>query len=363
MTFRRVVDSTDTPSAKGFRRMSGPLCLPLGHAAAPQPEPADAEEGFAVPAGMPVLSTKGLILLAIPAVGGVAVVGGFLAGLGGALLGAVAAACAFWAVIRHVRQLHAARAAAEARALAAEADSRRVVAESLAKSRFLAEMSHELRTPLNTVMGFSEMMAEEVLGPHRVPAYGGYARDIHGAGRHLLALADDLLDLARIESGHRTLVETPVRLDALAEDCLAMMRPLAAERRLSLSLERLGTPRLWGDERAIRQIALNLLANAVKFTPVEGQVRLIAAVDATGGAVLIVEDSGPGIADSELPLGGAHARESRLDLATGRGAGLGLAIARGLAALHGGELELARRAGGGTRARVTFPSARTLPGA
>ncbi|MFG1263095.1 sensor histidine kinase [Xanthobacter aminoxidans] len=359
MTSRRVVDSTDTPTAKGFRRMSGPLCLPLGNAAASQPEPAQAGEGFAAP----TVTSKALILLAILASAGFALAGGLAAGLAGAILGAAGAAFAFMRVAKHVRRLDAERAAAEARALAAEAESRRVVAESLAKSRFLAEMSHELRTPLNTVMGFSEMMAEEVLGPHRVPAYAGYARDIHGAGRHLLALADDLLDLARIESGHRTLVETPVRLDVLAEDCLAMMRPLAAERRLSLSLERLGTPRLWGDERAIRQIALNLLANAVKFTPLEGQVRLVAAVDAKGGAVLLVEDSGPGIADSELPLGGAHARESRLDLATGRGAGLGLAIARGLAALHGGELELSRRAGGGTRARVTFPPARTLCGA
>ncbi|MBN8917299.1 MAG: HAMP domain-containing histidine kinase [Rhizobiales bacterium] len=360
MTSRRVVDSTGTLFAKGSRRMSGPLCLPLGNAAASKPEPAEAGEGFAGPA---LLSSKALILLAILASGGLGLAGGLAAGLAGAILGVAVAVAAFVGVARHVRRLHAAREAAEARALAAEAESQRAAAESLAKSRFLAEMSHELRTPLNTVMGFSEMMAEEVLGPHRVPAYAGYARDIHGAGRHLLALADDLLDLARIESGHRTLVETPVRLDALAEDCLAMMRPLAAERRLSLSLERLGTPRLWGDERAIRQIALNLLANAVKFTPVEGQVRLVAAVDAKGGTVLIVEDSGPGIADSELPLGGAHARESRLDLATGRGAGLGLAIARGLATLHGGELELARRAGGGTRARVTFPSARTMPGA
>ncbi|MFG1235908.1 HAMP domain-containing sensor histidine kinase [Xanthobacter autotrophicus DSM 597] len=359
MTFRRVVDSTDTPSAKGSRRMSGPLCLPLGPAAASQPEPAEAGEGFAAPAVIPAK----LMVIAIAAVAGVALAGGAVAGPALALLGAAVGAIGVFLVGRHVRRLDAARAAAEARASEAEAESRRVAAESLAKSRFLAEMSHELRTPLNTVMGFSEMMAEEVLGPHRVPAYGGYARDIHGAGRHLLALADDLLDLARIESGHRTLVETPVRLDALAEDCLAMMRPLAAERRLRLSLEQGATVRLWGDERAIRQVALNLLTNAVKFTPLEGQVRLVTGLGPDGGAMLVIEDSGPGIADGELPLGAAHARESRLDLATGRGAGLGLAIARGLATLHGGELELARRAGGGTRARVTFPPARTLRGA
>lgn len=224
-------------------------------------------------------------------------------------------------------------------------------------------MSHELRTPLNTVMGFSEMMAEEVLGPHRVPAYAGYARDIHVAGRHLLSLADDLLDLARIEIGHRSLMETPVRLDLLAEDCVGMMGPLAAARPLALGLEISGpAPRLWGDERALRQIALNLLANAVKFTPAGGTVRLRAGIGGDGAPYLSVEDTGPGIADRELPLDGAHPRESRLDLATGRGAGLGLAIVRGLASLHGGSLTLVRRAGGGTSARVAFPAARAMHG-
>lgn len=116
-------------------------------------------------------------------------------------------------------------------------------------------------------MGFSEMMAQEVLGPHRVPAYAGCARDIHASGRHLLALADDLLDLARIESGHRTLMETAVDLDALAEDCRAMIEPIATAAGVVLSCATGAAPRLWVDERALRQIALNLLGNAVKFTP------------------------------------------------------------------------------------------------
>lgn len=248
------------------------------------------------------------------------------------------------------------------RLASAEAARERAQADNLAKSRFLAEMSHELRTPLNTVMGFSEMMADEVLGPHRVPAYGGYARDILASGRHLLALADDLLDLARIESGHRVLLETPVHLNRLGQECLAMLRPDATARRLTLRQEDLdGVPvRLWGDERAVRQIILNLMANAVKFTPSGGEVRLVSGLDVAGAPFLAVEDTGAGVSESELPLEDARHRESRLDVKSGRGAGLGLAIVRALATLHGGELTLTRRASGGTCARVVFPKSRAL---
>ncbi|MDI4659170.1 sensor histidine kinase, partial [Xanthobacter autotrophicus] len=312
------------------------------------------------PLPRPTRSLGGPWLMASLGSFGLALAGGALAGGVGAVAGGTAAMLAASLLILRTQRLEAALRAAEARADAAEAAARQAAAENLAKSRFLAEMSHELRTPLNTVMGFSEMMADEVLGPHRVQAYGSYARDIHASGQHLLALADDLLDLARIESGHRTLMETPVRLDALAEDCVAMMRPLASGARVTLTAGVEGTPRLWGDERALRQIALNLLANAVKFTPHDGSVRLLAGIGAQGMPFLTVEDTGPGIAERELPLGAAHPRESRLDLATGRGAGLGLAIVRGLAGLHGGALTLERRPGGGTRAEVTFPPARAL---
>ncbi len=258
---------------------------------------------------------------------------------------------------RHMRALHTAREAALERAARAEAAQALAEEENLAKSRFMAEMSHELRTPLNTVMGFSEMMAQEVLGPHLVPTYAGYARDIHASGRHLLSLADDLLDLARIESGHRILQETPVRLDHLGQDCLAMMQPEALRRdiRLARSTEAV---QIWGDERALRQIMLNLLANAVKFTPSGGEVELQAGIDADARPYLAVADTGPGITTRELPLEGPHPRESRLDVSTGRGAGLGLAIVRGLTHLHGGALTLVSRTGGGTLARVNLPASR-----
>lgn len=262
-------------------------------------------------------------------------------------------------LLRNQQLAHTLRQAEE-QARAAQAAHRRAEAESQSKSSFLAEMSHELRTPLNTVMGFSEMMAQEVLGPHSMPAYTGYARDIHASGRHLLSLADDLLDLARIESGHRILLETPVRLDHLGHDCLTMMQPEAVRRQLHLT-PALEEVQIWGDERALRQIALNLLTNAVKFTPSGGEVRLEAGIGPDGVPHLAVADTGPGISTGELPLETAHHRDSRLDVTTGRGAGLGLAIVRGLAQLHGGDFALLRRVGGGTRACVRLPASRLMP--
>lgn len=275
-----------------------------------------------------------------------------------ALVGMLLLACILLAT--RMRVLREERDAARADAQEVVAARDRAEAENLAKSRFLTEMSHELRTPLNTVMGFSEMMAQEMLGPHQVPAYAGYARDIHASGRHLLSLADDMLDLARIESGHRVLLETPVRLDHMGQDCLAMMQPAAQRRNLNLTFD-MAAVQIWGDERALRQITLNLLANAVKFTPPGGEVRLQGGIDANGLPHLAVVDTGPGITAGELPLDAAHYRESRLDVTTGRGAGLGLAIVRGLTQLHGGEFTLLSRSGGGTLARVNLPASRLTP--
>lgn len=234
---------------------------------------------------------------------------------------------------------------------------RDALARNSAKSLFLAEMSHELRTPLNSVIGFSEMMANEVLGAHSVPAYGDYARDILACGRHLLALADDILDLARIETGHRILTQTAVDLDALMQDCIKMMRPTALDRDVNLtyqSADRLA--RVWADERALRQIVINLLANALKFTPAGGAVSLTLDRGESGEALAIIEDTGPGIAEVAVPLASAaHARESTVDPQSGQGAGLGLAIVRALAELQGGDLTLSRREQGGTRAQLRFP--------
>lgn len=282
-----------------------------------------------------------------------AIAGGILGGAGAAAL----------ALIPLVRRLQDKAGAAEGEARDARDALARIEAESAAKSRFLAQMSHELRTPLNAVIGFSEMMAHEVFGPHSVATYADYARDIHASGRHLLSLADDILDLARIETGHRALLETAVPLGELARECAHMMRLAAAARSITLiCAPPADAPRLWADERALRQMALNLLANAVKFTPKGGEVCLSVGADAAGAPFLAVEDTGPGLEEAELPLElAARHRESAFDPETGRGAGLGLTIVRGLSDLHGGSLTFAGRPGGGTRACVTFPAARLLP--
>ncbi|QTL02315.1 HAMP domain-containing histidine kinase [Aquabacter sp. L1I39] len=345
--------------------------LPSGdrHALPTEPVARAHDPGFPLPPPSAALSTLMLPgLWATAAVAAVAALGAEAEPGARLLLGCAAGALAVAAATLHRLRARSTALASQLERCRRQAEEtlsalRQAEGENAAKSRFLAEMSHELRTPLNSVIGFSEMMADEVLGPHSVPAYRGYARDIHSSGRHLLALADDILDLARIETGHRTLLETAVSLGPLLEDCAHMMRLSAADRGVRLSVGDIaGAPRLWADERAMRQITLNLLANAVKFTPAGGMVRLSSGVTAAGEPCVCVDDTGPGIGDAELPLtGAARSRESATDPVSGRGAGLGLAIVRGLADLHGARLTLARRAEGGTRAEISFPAARRLP--
>ncbi len=305
------------------------------------------------------LRNAGLFALA-----GAAALGGTALALSLPALGLLAgiAAGAGGAVLALLPLLHKMDRTAEDESRHARTVVARSEAESAAKSRFLAEMSHELRTPLNAVIGFSEMMSHEVFGPHSVPTYGDYARDIHASGRHLLALADDILDLARIETGHRALLETAVPLADLAKDCAHMMRLAAAGRAINLvCAPQSDAPRVWADERALRQMVLNLLTNAVKFTPQGGEVRLIVGADEYGAPFMAVEDTGPGLGEAELPLDlSARHRESTLDPTTGRGAGLGLTIVQGLAHLHEACLTLASRPGGGTRASIVFPITRVL---
>ena len=341
------------------------------HALPPEPAARAQDPGFDLPVtSLPALLSPLLLPALWAAAAACAVTALGVEAESGArmLLGCASGALGVAATALHRLRRRVAILAAEVEVRRQEAEAalsalRQAEGENAAKSRFLAEMSHELRTPLNSVIGFSEMMAEAVLGAHSVPAYQGYARDIHTSGRHLLALADDILDLARIETGHRTLLETAVALGPLLADCAHMMRLSAAERGVSLSVGDLeNAPRLWADERAMRQITLNLLANAVKFTPAGGQVRLTAGVTPSGAPYVCVDDTGPGIGDAELPLpGAARPRESATDPVSGRGAGLGLAIVRGLSDLHAARLALSRRAEGGTRAEVAFPAARRLP--
>ncbi len=239
---------------------------------------------------------------------------------------------------------------------------RRAEEANLAKSRFLASMSHELRTPLNAILGFSEVMANEVLGPMGNDTYREYARDVHDSGRHLLDLINEILDLSRIEAGRYQLNEEPIMLLHLVEDCCHMMELKARNKDIRIVQEFETTmPRLFADERAVRQITLNLLSNAVKFTPTGGEVRVRVGWTAGGGQYLSIRDNGPGIPAEEIPVVlSAFGQGSIAIKSAEQGTGLGLPIVQGLVAMHGGEFELHSKLREGTQAIAIFPPSRVM---
>ncbi len=239
---------------------------------------------------------------------------------------------------------------------------RRAEAANIAKSRFLAQMSHELRTPLNAILGFSEVMKAEIFGPHAVPAYKDYSNDIHNSGVHLLGLINEILDLSRIEAGRYELNEEAVSLAGVVGECSHLLQMRAKNRGLIIhELFETDLPRLWADERAIRQICLNLLSNAIKFTPQGGEIWLKVGWTASGGQYLSVKDSGPGIPDDEIPIVLASFGQGSNSIKSAeQGAGLGLPIAKNLVELHGGTFALKSKLRIGTEVVVTFPSERVM---
>ena len=230
------------------------------------------------------------------------------------------------------------------------------------KSEFLANMSHELRTPLNAIIGFSELMKNEVLGTIGIPAYTGYVRDIHDSANHLLNIINDILDLSRIEAGKLKLFETGVDLGGAAQGTARLVTERAADSgvRVTTEVEK-ELPTLWGDERLVKQILINLLANAVKFTPRGGSVAVRAFKDPEGRLALSVADTGIGIAESDLarvmePFGQADGSLRRRY----EGTGLGLPLVRSFVELHGATFDLRSQVGSGTTAMVVFPIDRTM---
>jgi PAS domain S-box-containing protein len=226
-----------------------------------------------------------------------------------------------------------------------------------AKSQFLAHMSHELRTPLNAIIGFSEIMALQLMGPSGVPQYDRYSQDILAAGKHLLSVIDDILDLSKIEAGKMRLTPEIVPWLRLAEQCLTLLRPLAADRMVALTAEPVpeGTA-FYADERLAKQMLVNLLSNGVKYTPSGGTVRFGIAPQPDGGALVTVEDTGVGMTETDI----AKAMEpfGRIDSALVSqmsGTGLGLPLVKALIELHGGRLEVISRPGQGTVAKLYFP--------
>ena len=248
-----------------------------------------------------------------------------------------------------------------AKAMSDEA-RRRAEDANLAKSRFLASMSHELRTPLNAILGFSEVMANEVLGPMGNASYRDYAADVHASGQHLLDLINEILDLSRIEAGRYQLNEEPVSLLTIVEDCCHMMELRARNKDIRVVQEfEPALPRLFADERAVRQIALNLMSNAIKFTPMGGEVRVRVGWTAGGGQYVSIKDNGPGIPADEIPVVLAAFGQGAIAIKSAeQGTGLGLPIVQGLVAMHGGEFDLNSRLREGTEAIAIFPPTRVM---
>jgi len=227
------------------------------------------------------------------------------------------------------------------------------------KTQFLANMSHELRTPLNAILGFSEVIEKEMFGPV-APKYLDYAHDINSSGRHLLELVNDVLDLSKLEAGKLELHESQFSLPELIEECLTLVRARAEAGRVHLiaALPRT-TPALKADRRAVKQLLLNFLSNAVKFTPDGGEVRV--EVEVQNGLTLSVVDSGIGMTASEIDV--ALAPFGQIDSHLARkhdGTGLGLPICRALMELHGGVLGVKSTPNAGTTLSAWFPPARVV---
>jgi PAS domain S-box-containing protein len=230
---------------------------------------------------------------------------------------------------------------------------------NLSKSRFLSNMSHELRTPLNAVIGFADLMAEAAFGPHAHPKYAEYARDITDAGRHLLSLVNDILDLSRISDGNLEIVPTPVDPRRALVRAVRAIWPSVRSARLRLRVHALRrAPVLMADQKALHQVLLNLLSNAVKYTPPAGRIGLRLVMGEDGWMEIRVEDDGPGIRPEILDqIGRPFVRADDAYTSSPAGVGLGLAISIGLARAMGGDLAIRSRAGEGTTAILRMPAA------
>ncbi len=248
-----------------------------------------------------------------------------------------------------------------ARSISEEA-RRRAEEANLAKSRFLATMSHELRTPLNAILGFSEIMANEVMGPLNNDHYKEYAGDIHSSGAHLLKLINEILDLSRVEAGRYELNEEATDLTHAAEESQQMVKLKAAQKNVTIKLQiHPDMPQIWADARAIRQVVLNLLSNALKFTPSGGTIWVKVGWTAGGGQYISIKDTGPGIPEEEIPIVLSSFGQGSIAIKSAeQGTGLGLPIVQALVHMHDGTFELKSKLREGTEVIATFPRKRVL---
>jgi signal transduction histidine kinase len=253
---------------------------------------------------------------------------------------------------------HSPEAAQEALRLARE----EAEAASRAKSAFFAGMIYELRTPLNAVIGFSEMMRTEALGPLGNERYRSYTEHIHSSGMQLAEIINNILDWVKAEAG---MIELHEEVFDLRETIRSVHQSISApigDHGLSDSVVLpADLPLLRADERRTRQVLLNLVSNAIRFTPPGGKVEIASRFDPEIGVIVTVSDTGIGIAPKDLtrvlePFKQADSSLSRLH----RGSGLGLPLVKAIMELHGGNLDLRSEVGAGTQARVTFPPDRAV---
>ena len=224
------------------------------------------------------------------------------------------------------------------------------------KSAFLANMSHELRTPLNAINGFSEILVDEMFGPLGDTRYKDYARDILDSGRHLLDMITDILDMAKIEAGKMTVDLQPIDLTDPVDAAIRMIRRRAEEKNVKLKMvANPGLPLIEADHRAIRQTILNLVSNAIKFTDEGGEIRVM--VDRKDQEIRVaVRDNGIGIPADALPrLGQPFEQVSDTRDRNYDGTGLGLALTKSFAEMHGGRLMIASEPGRGTQVSIFLP--------
>ncbi|MBT3307007.1 MAG: sensor histidine kinase, partial [Alphaproteobacteria bacterium] len=242
-----------------------------------------------------------------------------------------------------------------------ERERQRAEEANLAKSQFLATMSHELRTPLNAIIGFSEVMQCETFGELSPAPYRGYVDDIHKSGHHLLSVINDVLDMSKIEAGRFDLNETVIDIEEIARDVAALCLPLAEKGELSLAVEIPETqPWILADERAVHQMLINLISNAIKFTPPLGSVIVTTNLTPDGGTRITVADTGFGIPEKEIEnVTKSFVQSSEPVNKKHQGTGLGLPIVKALAELHGADVLIDSTVGFGTRVSITFPAKRT----
>lgn len=230
-----------------------------------------------------------------------------------------------------------------------------------AKSEFLANMSHELRTPLNAIIGFSEIIKDEVFGKIEQASYKDYAKDIYKSGRNLLNIINEILDIAKIESNERQLNDEVVYVSEIVKSSLDLMKNKIASNKLNVANNMRNVPQIIGEEIAIKQIIINILSNAIKFTPARGHITITNELDAQNMLRISITDTGIGLDPHEIQK--AISPFGQIDNALNRnnkGTGLGLTLVNSLMKLHGGNVEIVSQKGIGTTVTLIFPASRVV---